>query len=196
MTDDFDDRRLHGLWQHGDAALAPLPLDEVKRRAARLGRLVQRRNRLEYGAAAIVVAGFTLYAIVLPGLLLKLGSLLVIAGALVVVWQLASRTSRADLGAEAADVRGFYRARLVREEHMLARVGLWYLGPLLPGLLTFMTGQAVLLGRTDPLGLMLFLALPLLLFAGIWWLNRRAAAMLRAQIERIDRAHTLEGDFS
>lgn len=196
MTDDFDDRRLHGLWQHGDAALAPLPLDEVKRRAARLGRIVQRRNRIEYGAAAIVIAGFTFYAIVLPGLLLKLGSLLVIAGVLVVVWQLASRTSRADPGAEAADVSGFYRARLVREEHMLARVGLWYLGPLLPGLLTFMTGQVVLLGRTDPLGLMFFLALPLLLFAGIWWLNRRAAAMLRAQIDRIDRAHSPEGDYS
>lgn len=194
MTDHFDDRRLHGLWQQGDAALAPLPLDEVRHRAARLDTIVQRRNRLEYGAAAIVLAGFTLYAIVLPGLLLKLGSLLVIAGVLVVVWQLARRTSHPDPDAEAADVRGFYRARLVREEHMLARVGLWYLGPLLPGLLTFMTGQAILLGRTDPLGLMLFLALPLLLFGGIWLLNRRAAAMLRAQIDRIDRAAPSTGE--
>jgi hypothetical protein len=194
MTDAFDDRRLHGLWQHGDAALAPLPLDEVKRRAVRLGGIVQRRNRLEYAASAIVLAAFALYAIILPGVLLKLGSLLVIAGVLVVVWQLARRTSRPDPGAEAADVRGFYRARLVREEHMLARVGLWYLGPLLPGLLTFMTGQAILLGRTDPLGLTLFLALPLLLFGGIWLLNRRAAAMLRAQIDRIDRAAPSTGE--
>lgn len=194
MTDDFDDRRLHGLWQQDDAALVPLPLDEVKRRAARLGSIVQRRNRIEYGAAAIVLAAFTLYAIVLPGLLLKLGSLLVIAGVLVVVWQLARRTSRPDPDVEAADVRGFYRARLAREEHMLARVGLWYLGPLLPGLLTFMTGQAILLDRTDPLGLTLLIALPLLLFAGIWLLNRRAAAMLRAQIERIDRAAPSTGE--
>lgn len=193
MTDAFDDR-LHGLWQQSDAALAPLPLDEVKRRAARLGSIVHRRNRIEYFASAIVLAAFTLYAFILPGLLLKLGSLLVIAGVLVVAWQLARRTSRSDLGAEAADVRGFYRARLVREEHMLARVGLWYLGPLLPGLLTFMTGQAILLGRTDAFGLTLFLALPLLLFGGIWLLNRRAAAMLRAQIDRIDRAAPSIGD--
>ncbi|QNO26829.1 hypothetical protein EEB18_019230 [Sphingopyxis sp. OPL5] len=190
MTDFSDDARLHGLWQGGDAALAPLPLDEIKRRAARFGDIVRRRNRREYIAAAIVLAGFSLYAIILPGALLKIGSLLVIAGVLVVVWQLARRTSRPDPDAEAADVRAFYRARLVREEHMLARVGLWYLAPLLPGLLTFMAGEAILLGRTDALGLTLFLVLPLLLFAGIWLLNHRAAAMLRARIDRIDRAAT------
>ncbi|MGQ2931210.1 MAG: hypothetical protein ACT6Q3_12100 [Sphingopyxis sp.] len=190
MTDFSDDARLHGLWQGGDAVLAPLPLDEVKRRAARFGDIVQRRNRREYIAAAIVLAGFSLYAVILPGALLKIGSLLVIAGVLVVVWQLARRTSRPDPDAEAADVRAFYRARLVREEHMLARVGLWYLGPLLPGLLTFMAGEAILLGRTDAIGLTLFLVLPLLLFAGIWLLNHRAAAMLRARIDRIDRAAT------
>ena len=188
MTDFSDDARLHGLWQGGDAVLAPLPLDEIKRRAARFGDIVQRRNRREYIAAAIVLAGFSLYAVILPGALLKIGSLLVIAGVLVVVWQLARRTSRPDPDAEAADVRAFYRARLVREEHMLARVGLWYLAPLLPGLLTFMAGEAILLGRTDALGLTLFLVLPLLLFAGIWLLNHRAAAMLRARIDRIDRA--------
>src|SRR3546814_3369683 len=65
--------------------------------------------------------------IFLPEPLLKIGSLLAIAGALVVAWQLARRTSRADPVAETADVRAFYRARLVTEEHMLARVGSWYL---------------------------------------------------------------------
>jgi len=190
MTDFSDDAGLRALWLSDAATLAPLPLDEIRRRAARLGTVVERRNRIEYIAAAVVLAGFTFYAMVLPGLLLKIGSLLVIAGTLVVAWQLTRRTSRPDPDAEASNVRAFYRARLVREEHMLARVGLWYLGPLVPGLLTFMAGEAVLLGRTDPLGLTLFLALPLLLFGGIWLLNRRAAAMLRAQIARIDRAAT------
>ena len=194
MTDFSDDARLHGLWQGGNAVLAPLPLDEVKRRAARFGDIVQRRNRREYLAAAIVLLAFVLYAVVLPGALLKIGSLLVVVGVLVVVWQLARRTSRPDPGAEAVDVRAFYRARLVREEHMLARVGRWYLGPLVPGLLTFMAGEAMLLDRTDPLGLAIFLGLPLLLFLGIWLLNRRAAAILRAQIDRIDRAAAPTGD--
>src|SRR3546814_2848607 len=93
MTDDKD---LHRLWQSGDAALAPLPLAEVKRRAATLDDRIARRNRREYIAVGAVVAIFALYAIILPEPLLKIGSLLAIAGALVVAWQLACRTSRAD----------------------------------------------------------------------------------------------------
>ncbi|WP_260583246.1 hypothetical protein [Sphingopyxis sp. PET50] len=110
------------------------------------------------------------------------------------VWQLARRTSRPDADAEAADVRAYYRARLVREEHMLARVGIWYLAPLVPGLVLFMTAQAIVTGMATPLGLALYAGLPLLLFAGVWLLNHRAAAMLRAQIDRIDRAAAPIGD--
>src|SRR3546814_5360377 len=113
---------------------------------------IARRNRREYIAVGAVVAIFALYAIILPEPLLKIGSLLAIAGALVVAWQLACRTSRADPVAETADVRAFYRARLVTEEHMLARVGRWYLAPLVPGLATFLAGTAVDSGLANPIG--------------------------------------------
>lgn len=196
MIDFTDETRLHALWQDGEAALAPLSLDEIKRRAAGLGDAIRRRNRREYGAAAVVVVIFALYAILLPEILLKLGSLLVIAGALVVVWQLAHRTSRTDPEAEAQDVRGYYRARLVREEHMLARIGRWYLAPFVPGLLVFLAGLAKATELRSPISFALLIAFQLSVFGGIWWLNRRAAAMLRAQIDRIDRACSLQGDLT
>ncbi|WP_260583245.1 hypothetical protein [Sphingopyxis sp. PET50] len=79
MTDYEDDFSLRALWQTDDVALAPLPLDEIKRRASRLGDVVRRRNRVEYGAAAIVLVAFALYAVILPGALFKVASLLVIA---------------------------------------------------------------------------------------------------------------------
>jgi hypothetical protein len=43
---------------------------------------------------------------------------------------------------------------------------------------------------------MLLVAFQLSVFGGIWWLNRRAAAMLRAQIDRIDRADSPQGDLT
>lgn len=191
MTDDKD---LHRLWRSGDAAFAPLPLAEIKRRAATLDDRIARRNRREYVAVGVVVAIFALYAVVLPEPLLRIGSLLAIAGALVVAWQLACRTSRADPVAESADVRAFYRARLVTEEHMLARVGRWYLAPLVPGLATFLAGTAVASGLANPIGFAAVAALPALLFAGVWLLNRRAAAMLRGRIARLDAASPFEGE--
>ena len=186
MTDFSDDMTLHGLWQRDAAAFDPMPVEEIRRRASRLGDIVARRNLREYMAAAIVIAGFAVYAVVLPGLLFKLGSLLVIAGTLFVSWQLTRRTSRPDPAAEATDIRSYYRARLVREEHMLSRVGRWYLAPLLPGLLLFMTAQA-LDDRYGMVGSTVLIGGPLLLFGAIWLLNRRGAAMLRRQIARIDR---------
>ena len=194
MTGFSNDSGLRALWQGGDAALSTLPLDEIKRRAGEFGDTIRRRNRREYIAAGIVASVFTVYAIFLPGALIKLGSVLTAAGALVVAWQLARRTSAPDAEAEAADICAYYRARLVREEHMLARIGRWYLAPLAPGMLLFMAGQAVASGATTPMAFAPYLGFPLLLFGGVWWLNYRAAAFLRARIAGLDRTLNAKGD--
>lgn len=188
-----DDRSLRALWQSGAAEIAPLPIAEIKRRAGKLSDSVARRNRREYIAIGIVAAVFALYAIILPGYWLKIGSLLVIAGTLFVGWQLARRSSRPDPDAEAADVRTYYRARLVTEEHMLARVGRWYLAPLIPGLAVFLAGISRV-ANLSPLSFAILVAVHALVFLGIWWLNRRTAAILRDQIARIDDTPASQGD--
>ena len=185
MTSPNDDS-LHSLWRQDGDALEPLPLAEVKSRAAAFDRAIDKRNRREYIATVFVILIFGLYALILPGTLLKIGSLLIITGGLVIAWQLSHRTSRPDPAGEAADVRAYYRARLVNEEHMLAHVGLWYIGPMLPGLALFMASLAGQFGSA--LGFAAFAAIPALVMLGIWLLNRRAAAMLREQIARLDAA--------
>ncbi|MBU0823332.1 MAG: hypothetical protein KKA44_02010 [Alphaproteobacteria bacterium] len=191
---DFSDNGLRALWRDSEAAFAPLPIEEVKQQAARFGDAIQRRNRREYIATAFVVIVFAIYTIVFTEPLVRFGSLLVIAGAFVVAWQLARRTSRPDPDAEAQDISGYYRARLVREEHMLARVGRWYLAPFIPGLLLFLLGQAKASGMGGSLVFLLVAGLQALVFGGVWILNRRAAAMLRDRIDRIDRTRRFEGD--
>src|SRR3546814_10272821 len=77
---------------------------------------------------------------------------------------------------------------------LLARVGRWYLAPLVPGLATFLAGTAVASGLANPIGFAAVVALPALLFAGVWLLNCRAAAMLRDRIARIDADSPFDGD--
>lgn len=182
----LNDESLHSLWRHDSTALELLPLAEIKSRAAAFDRAIGKRNRREYIASAFVTLIFGLYALILPHMLLKIGSLLVIVGGFVMVWQLSRRTSQPDPGAEATDVRAYYRARLATEERMLASVGLWYIGPLVPGLAIFMAGLAGPFG--SGFAFVAVAAIPALVFAGIWLLNRRAAAMLRKQISRLDAA--------
>ena len=92
MTELFDDDGLRGLWRQGDAALAALPLAEIKTRAATFDRAIGRRNRREYAATLFVALIFGLYALILPGTLLKVGWLLVIAGGIGMAWHLSRRT--------------------------------------------------------------------------------------------------------
>lgn len=181
-----NDDSLRSLWRQDSDVLEPLSLAEVKSRATAFDRAIGKRNRREYIATVFVTLIFGLYALILPDMLLKIGSLLVIAGGFVMACQLSRRTSRPDPAGEAADVRAYYRARLATEERMLASVGLWYIGPLVPGLAIFMAGLASPLGSV--LAFAAFAAIPALVFVGIWLLNRRAAAMLREQIARLDAA--------
>ena len=181
-----NDNSLRSLWRQDSDTLEPLPLAEVKSRATAFNRAIGKRNRREYVAVAFVALIFGLYVVILPDILLKIGSLFVIAGGFVMARQLSRQTSQPDPGAEAADVHAYYRARLVTEERMLARVGLWYIGPLVPGLVVFIAGLA---GQFDSaLGFAAFAAIPVLAILGAWLLNRRAAAMLREQIARLDVA--------
>jgi hypothetical protein len=191
---DFSDNGLRALWRDSDTVLAPLTIEEIKRQAGRFSDAIHLRNRREYIATAFVVIVFAIYAVVFTEPLVKFGSLLIIAGALVVAWQLGRRTSHSDPDAEAQNISGYYRARLVREEHMLARVGRWYLAPFVPGLLLFLLGQAKASGMGGSLVFLVVVALQLLVFGGVWMLNRRAAAMLRDRIDRIDQVRNFEGD--
>lgn len=186
MTRNFNQESLIRLWHEDNIAPAALPLDEIKHRARHFGEQVHRRNRREYIAAAVVAVAFAIYVVILPGLLLKTGSLLLIAGVAIVVWQLSRRTSRQEPTTVTADVRTHYLARLVVEEQLLASVGRWYLAPLVPGLVVFMVGQAEITGHLNPLGITFYIAIPALLLGGIWLLNYRAAAMLRRQIDRLN----------
>jgi hypothetical protein len=184
-------------WQ-ASVAEAPLPpVGELRTGADRFYRQIRRRNRVEYGAAVLVVLCFSAYTILLPSPIARIGALLVVLGTLYVVWQLDRRASAiAPPPAEAAlPLIVHQRAQLVRQRDALAAVWRWYLLPFVPGLAVMMLGPMI---ARDP-AMLLHMALNeslsilslILVFGGIWWLNRRAANMLGRKIAELD---ALRGD--
>jgi hypothetical protein len=134
----MDEQDVKNMWRSAPAAdTAPLQEAELARRARHFQRRIARRNFLEYAAALLVCVGFGFYLWKFPDPLMRLGSVLTIAGILVVVWQLRQRaSSRALPGAESAlPSRDFHRAELVRQRDALRSVWLWYVAPLVPGML-------------------------------------------------------------
>jgi hypothetical protein len=115
----------------------------------------------------------------------RLGAALVVAGTLVVMWQLnrraSSRVVPADLGGACLQ---FQRDELVRQRDALRSVWLWYLVPLLPGLVVFMWGMQR--GSAHHPFEMLVDGFMLAVFVTIAVINRRAAAKLQRQIDILD----------
>lgn len=145
---------------------------------------VQRRNRIEYVACAIVVVVFVAYIFVLPDPVLRLASGLTAAGTLFVAYQLHRRASARPT--PTADALGFHRAELVRQHEALSKAWAWYLAPFAPGLGLFLA-RLLAAHPEIPLQGKVLLVGSFLLYGGAWfWMNGLARRRLRAQIAEID----------
>lgn len=185
MTDDD----LKRLWQDQPLPLPAPSLDRVKADARATQRRVARRNALEYVACVLVLAVFSFYIAVFPSTLMRVGSALVMAGTLVVAWQLHRRASSTPLP-EAVGEQGwlaYQRAQLVRQRDALRSAWLWYVAPFLPGVAVFRWGVEVDLPAGAPFvrGWVANLGIALV-FLAVAVLNRWAARRLQRQIDALD----------
>jgi hypothetical protein len=189
MTKTDSPEAIRQAWQ----ASAPDPalpgIDQARQGAELLYRKVRRRNAIEYGAAILVVAIFLAYALFLPSPTARLGSVLVVLGTLVMAWQLHRRASAlAPPDGEAArPVLIHQRDQLARQHDALGSIFTWYLLPFIPGLLVMIFSGLLDRGfggvrRAEWVGLAICAAV----FAGLWWLNRRAARKLKQHLDEIE----------
>ena len=195
IPDDFDK-----LWQNQPQESPGVSLDDLRRKMDRFKRRIFWRNIREYVAGAIVVAWYSYYAWRFSGLLLRFGSGLTIAGALYVMYQLHRRGSAepapADLGR--STYVEFHRSELVRQRDALRTVWSWYLLPFVPGLAVFLAGLARSAMNTaqvvgHPLSALQVAgfvtgsaSFVVVVFVGVWMLNRWSVTKLQAQIDELD----------
>jgi hypothetical protein len=186
MTDKFQ-----RAWQDSAADAAAPSIEEVRTGADRFYRIIRRRNFIEYAACALVVAffGFGALSGAIRDSIAQAGALLVVAGTIFVAWQLHSRASAMTPPATdaALPILVHQRAQLVRQRDALAHVGLWYLLPFFPGLALMIFAPVLRHGLIafGP-GLAIAAAVNVVMFGGIWWLNRTGAWRLQKAIEEID----------
>lgn len=178
---------LRNLWRNQPLENIATALEDLRARASRFERRISRRNRREYVGGLIGVAAYAYYIWLFPNPLMRIGSAMIIAGVLFVLWRI-HRHGRADalpqdLGLSAS--LEFHRRQLVRQRDLLRTVVWWYLSPLMPGLLLFITGMFGARGfrlRQLPFG-----GFIVGVFVFIWWINKRAAERLDRQIAELDR---------
>jgi glucan phosphoethanolaminetransferase (alkaline phosphatase superfamily) len=189
MTGPPDDRDLQALWQSqspGEDAGSAIPLGEIRQMAQRLEHRVSRRNRREYTAAAVVVAGFGWQMFTLPSVLLRIGAGMCIVAAIAVAYMIhrwgTARPLPSDLALTSA--LEFHRVQLERQRDLARSVWWWYLLPFTPGVLVLEIGHA--LAQPERTARIVALSVVMLLLAvGIYALNWRAAARIQRRIDRL-----------
>jgi hypothetical protein len=178
-------------WQSSVTDPVVPPIDQLRAGAMQFYRKVRRRNLIEYLACVFVVVIFSAYAVVLPLAPVRAGAALVVIGTLFIAWQLHHRASAIPPErAGSSSILAFQRAQLVRQRDALASIFWWYLLPLIPGVLLMMFGPLIASGpaalQHSKASVWVTMALSVVIFGSVWWLNRRGARQLQKLIDDLD----------
>ncbi|MXP09550.1 hypothetical protein [Pseudoblastomonas halimionae] len=166
---------------------------ECAKRATRFERTIRNRNLVEFVAGGLVLVMFGAAAIgALAYGLWDFGAAFLAGfiGVGFVLWHLHSAGSNLARQPE-SDCRTHYRRQLDRQRQLLESVPLWYLAPMLPGILGVYGAVGFRVARnqgwhTALEGIGLPLAGTVVFFAFVAWLNRATARGLAREIDRLD----------
>jgi hypothetical protein len=186
---------IRSLWQSMPTTPVIISPEEMRAKARTFERRIRRRNATEYIASACVVAIFGWYATfpepATP--LWPIANLMIIAGTLVVVWNLhrLARARNAQNATSFGALIDFHRAELVRQRDALKTVWLWYIMPVAPGVIAWFIAMSVGMPHRDPARIAIGVGgtalVVVLVFGGIILLNLLGAAHLQRQIDDLDR---------
>jgi len=190
---------LAGLWQDQKLEGNKMALEAIRKKTMKFERRIRNRNLMEYIAAGIVVAGFGRTIFHAENNFVRLGSALVVAAAIYIVYALRTRGSSLRLPDVTARMNliQFHRSSLERQRDLLMDIWRWYILPFVPGTLLNMVGFAVRDGavlnpqRTAEqarhgLNILFFTLFMFGFFFLVAALNKRAARKLQLKIDELD----------
>jgi hypothetical protein len=182
----MNDKELKALWKSQPLDAETVSLDAIRGAAKGFNSVILRRNRQEEFAGYLTMLIFGVFAWVLKITTMRAGCVLIILGTLVMLYQLRKRAAIGTLPNRelASTYVDYFRAELVRQRDALRAIWLWGIVPVVPGLALLVWGMA----ENDPSGFpwVPMLALFLVPFGVVVWMNLNVARKLQQKIDEID----------
>ena len=180
-------------WQEAGAEARFSDPREFTRRTDSLTRTVRIRNALEYIAGAFVIvlfSGSAIGAVIKGEWLIGLSLALVVAGTLVILWNLRRRASNLERLPEEPCLEHL-RRQYSHQHAALSTVPKWYIGPLVPGVTLFYTAVTIRVSEATDFatafeGISGPAAITFGIFAAIAAANWFAARGLKRKIAQLD----------
>ncbi len=185
------------VWRNQPVADVPISLAELQQKAENLEKQIRRRNLREYAGSLIAMAIFGYYIWKFPAPMVRFGCVLVIAGVLVVLYQLHKRGAARIVPAGMAfrTCLDFHRRELERQRDPSRSVWTWYLLPFVPGMAIFLLGlflwtmklpNAPAHARLITISFSLTAAFVALVFITVGKINNWGARKLQHKIDALD----------
>jgi hypothetical protein len=177
---------LKNFWQQAPVTqTTPMSPDQLRSKALAFQRNNRRVDSKEHRLTLALSIFFGSYVVLWPYWLARLGGLLIILGSLFAQYQLRQRARAADLPGDglASTLLEFHRRELIRRRNWLRNSWLWYLAPVVPGLLVFSVGMGHGIPGWDPPWLLI--ALTVASFLGSWLYYLHQANQLQREIDSL-----------
>jgi len=171
----------------GEAARRAVTLGTIRRENADFEANIRQRNFREYAAAGFVIVFFCVNLWRTRLMSVRVGSALIVAGMLYIVYNLYRRGAARAAPPDASFMEcvDFYRRELERQRDLLRSIWRWYLGPMIPGVLVLVT--AAELAHPEQLWVLVFALAMSAMFIVIARLNRKGAQKLQLKIDVLNR---------
>jgi hypothetical protein len=185
---DHSNNSAQQIWQTQPVEGMKVSADVIRLRATNFENKISRRNLRESIASLFVIGAFSYFFVTSPGVLLRITWALFIAGMIWIIIALrvkgTPKTMPAALGSSSSV--DFFRSELERQRDLLKNVFPWYLAPLVPGYVALNAAYALKFpGSIRWTGLGLLDLIFVAVFAGVWYMNRRAAHCLQRSIDEL-----------
>lgn len=186
---------LRSLWQTMPVETVSVSMEEMRAKTNAFRKRIRRRNFIEYAATAVVVIVLGWYATwpSRAGMMWPISNGLIIVGMLFVALNLhrRARAMAPPVAASAHSLIDFQRNELMRQRDALRTVWLWYILPVVPGIVLWFIAVGIDMTARHPERALFALGgaavVVTLVFTIIILLNLLGAARLQRMIEDIDR---------
>lgn len=183
---------LQNIWQSQRVEPIYMSIEEIRNKAAKFERRIRWRNLRETLVAVAMIPLFGLFLRWFPAPLERAGSCLIIVGLIYLIYRMNGFAAAAKVPAAGGfdACVAFHRRELERQRDLLRSIWLWYLGPLVPGILLF---NLALIGQKIRHPADWWRVVPFVVIMAAWFwfvvrLNRRAADDLQNTIDALERA--------
>ena len=183
------DNSVQKLWQSQPVEGTKMSVEELRRRAGRFERKIRFRNIREYVASLIAAGLMGYFYIGAHDTASRVTFAMFIAAMLWIVIALHQTGSAkpTPLDKDTVTTQQFYRAELERQLHVLKRVWLWYLSPLIPGCIACTVTYLMKPHHAAMWAGLLFMdGIFVASFYAVWKLNLRAARCLERMIRELN----------